>query len=158
MKHKFKILCPCKICTATPETAQEVYHRLENVTWNCQNMSGICGIILLCQISFYIACFGWFRNFSKFTLLLSNLLGSPFEFVTHKRSCQYVCRKNGKTYFGIVSGFDIWCGLTHKVVNVCLVVTICHLVFCLALLFDIPLRVLTYKLYSRFVFAHSHNC
>ena len=108
-------------------------------------------MVLFCfaKYHFMLLALVGFRNFSKFTLLLSNFWGSSFEFVTHKRSWQYLCRKNGKTYFGIVSGFDIWCGLTHKVMNVCPIVTICHLVFFLALTVDIPLRVSTYKLNSR---------
>ena len=101
-------------------------------------------LVLFCfaKRSFYVACFGWFlkgdfllyvepvimRNFSKFTLLLSNFFGSPFEVVAYKSSCQYLCRKNGKTYFVMMSGFDIWCGLTCKVVNIFLVVTTCPLV------------------------------
>ena len=90
--------------------------------WKCHlelPKTRVESVVLFCfaEISFYVACFGWFlkgdflpyvepvvvRKFSNFTLLLSIFFGSPFEVVTYKSSCQYLCRKNGKTCFGIMS-------------------------------------------------------
>ena len=103
--------------TAAPETAQGKIAGLKMSSGTAKTR--VESVVLFCfaKRSFYVACFGWFlkgdfllyvepvimRNFSKFTLLLINFFGSPFEVVAYKSSCQYLCRKNGKTCFGILS-------------------------------------------------------
>ena len=141
--HVFKMLHPLQNVHGDTWNGVREDYRLENVIWNCQkDTSGICGFILLCQ-KIILCCLLWLvsegwlfairwtshnAEFLQIYTSVDQFFCSPFEVVAYKSSCQYLCRKNGKPYFGMMSGFDIWCGLTCNVVNVFLVVTICPLV------------------------------